>query len=90
MLLIYSNAILDIDSIMQVDFLMQERNVIRLTEDLASPIVIDFPFMECMGTLIDDLRDYLIRSCLDCWRLFCVNCKCLHLGMTCENSQFSR
>ncbi|WMV32352.1 hypothetical protein MTR67_025737 [Solanum verrucosum] len=59
-------------------------------EVLASPIVIDYPFMDCMGTLVDDLREYPIRACPECCRLFCVNCKCLHLGMTCENYQFSR
>uniref|UniRef100_M1DYX6 RING-type domain-containing protein n=1 Tax=Solanum tuberosum TaxID=4113 RepID=M1DYX6_SOLTU len=35
------NGILDIDSIMPVDFLMRVRDTIRLTEVLASPIVID-------------------------------------------------
>ncbi|WMV32309.1 hypothetical protein MTR67_025694 [Solanum verrucosum] len=84
------NGILDIDSIMPVDFLMRVRDDIQLTEVLASPIVIDFSLMDCMGTLVDDLREYLIRACPDCWRLFCINCKCLHLGMTCENYQFSR
>ncbi|WMV32351.1 hypothetical protein MTR67_025736 [Solanum verrucosum] len=84
------NGILDIDSIMPVDFLMRVRDAIRLTEVLATPIVIDCPFMDCMGTLVDDLRECPIRACLECWRLFFVNCKCLHLGMTCENYQISR
>ncbi|XP_049346822.1 uncharacterized protein LOC125811378, partial [Solanum verrucosum] len=84
------NGILDIDSIMPVDFLMRVRDAIRLTEVLTTPIVIDCPFMDCMGTLVDDLRECPIRACLECWRLFFVNCKCLHLGMTCENYQISR
>ncbi|KAG5598764.1 hypothetical protein H5410_030134, partial [Solanum commersonii] len=84
------NGILDIDSIMPVDFLMQVRDDIQLMEVLASPIVIDYHFMDCIGTLVVDLREYPIRACPECWRLFCVNCKCLHLGMTCENYQFSR
>ncbi|WMV32343.1 hypothetical protein MTR67_025728 [Solanum verrucosum] len=75
---------------MLIDFLMRVRDAIPLTEVLTSPIVIDFPFMDFMGTLVDDLREYLIRECLECWRLFRVNCKCLRLGMTCENYQFSR
>ncbi|KAG5598767.1 hypothetical protein H5410_030137 [Solanum commersonii] len=84
------NGILDINSIMSVDFLMRVRDAIRLTDVLASPIVIDCPFIDCMGTLVDDLREFLIRACRECWKIFCVNCKCLHLGMTCENYQFSR
>ncbi|WMV32322.1 hypothetical protein MTR67_025707 [Solanum verrucosum] len=84
------NGILVIDSIMLVDFLMRVRDAIQLMEVLASPIVIDYPFMDCMGTLVDDLREYPIRECPECWRLFCVNCKYLHLGMTCDNHQFSR
>lgn len=40
------NRILDIDSIMPVDFLMQVRDAIRLTDVMASPIVIDCPFMD--------------------------------------------
>uniref|UniRef100_M1DVY1 Uncharacterized protein n=1 Tax=Solanum tuberosum TaxID=4113 RepID=M1DVY1_SOLTU len=47
----------DIDSIMRVDFLMRVRDAIQLMEVPASPIVIDCPFMDCMGTLVDDLRD---------------------------------
>ncbi|KAG5598754.1 hypothetical protein H5410_030124 [Solanum commersonii] len=53
----------------------------------ASPIVIDFPFMDCMGTLVDDLREYPIRACPECWRFFCVNCKFLHLGMTLKDEE---
>uniref|UniRef100_M1DP66 Zinc finger, RING-type; Zinc finger, C6HC-type n=1 Tax=Solanum tuberosum TaxID=4113 RepID=M1DP66_SOLTU len=83
------NGIVDIDSIMPIDILMPVRDAFRLMEVLASPIVIDFPFMDCMGTLVDDLREYPIRACPGS-RLFCVNCKCLRLGMTCENYQFSR
>ncbi|WMV32346.1 hypothetical protein MTR67_025731 [Solanum verrucosum] len=75
---------------MPVDFLMRVRDTIKLMEVPASPIVIDYPFMDCVGTLVDDLREYPIRACTECWRLFCVNCKYLHLGMTCENYQFSR
>ncbi|KAG5598761.1 hypothetical protein H5410_030131 [Solanum commersonii] len=82
------NGILDIDSIMPVDFLIQVREAIRLMEVLASPIVIDCLFLDCVGTPIDDLREYPIRACPECWKLFCINCKCLHLGMTCENYQF--
>ncbi|KAG5598763.1 hypothetical protein H5410_030133 [Solanum commersonii] len=55
------NGILAIDSIMPVDFLMRARDAIRLTEVLASPIVIDYPFMDCIGTLVDDLRECLIK-----------------------------
>ncbi|WMV32308.1 hypothetical protein MTR67_025693 [Solanum verrucosum] len=52
----------NIDSIMPVDFLMRVRYVIRLTKVLASAIVIDRPFMDCMVTLVDDLREYPIRG----------------------------
>uniref|UniRef100_M1CU40 Uncharacterized protein n=1 Tax=Solanum tuberosum TaxID=4113 RepID=M1CU40_SOLTU len=83
-------GILDLDSIMSVDFLMRVRDAIRLTEVLVSSIFIDCLFMDCMGTLVDDLREYPIRSCPECWRIFCVNCKSLYLGMTYENYQFSR
>ncbi|WMV32315.1 hypothetical protein MTR67_025700 [Solanum verrucosum] len=72
---------------MPVDFLMRVRDAIRLTEVLASPIVIDCPFMDCMGTLVDDLREYPIWSCPECWRLFCINCKCLDLGMTWDEEE---
>ncbi|KAK4737492.1 hypothetical protein R3W88_001189 [Solanum pinnatisectum] len=73
-------GILDLDSIMPVDFLMRVRDAIRLTEVLASSIFIDFPFMDCMGTLVDDLREYPIKACSECWRIFYFNCKSLHLG----------
>ncbi|WMV32338.1 hypothetical protein MTR67_025723 [Solanum verrucosum] len=46
--------------------------------------------MDCIGKLIDDQRGYPIRACPECWKLFCVNCKSLHFGMTCEKYQFSR
>ncbi|KAG5598772.1 hypothetical protein H5410_030142 [Solanum commersonii] len=82
--------ILDIDSIMPIDFLIQVRDVNRLTEVLPSPLIIDFPFVDCIGKLIDDQRGYPIRACPECWKSFCVNCKSLHFGMTCENYQFSR
>uniref|UniRef100_M1E0M5 Zinc finger, RING-type; Zinc finger, C6HC-type n=1 Tax=Solanum tuberosum TaxID=4113 RepID=M1E0M5_SOLTU len=82
--------ILDIDSIMPIDFLIQVRDVNRLTEVLPSSLVIDCPFMDCMRKHIDDQREYPIRACPKCWKLFCVNYKSLHFGMTCENYQFSR
>ncbi|WMV32345.1 hypothetical protein MTR67_025730 [Solanum verrucosum] len=75
---------------MSVDFLIRVRDAIRLIKVLASPIFIHCPFMDCMGTLVDDLREYPIRACPECCRLICVNLKCLHLGMICENYQFSR
>ncbi|KAG5598789.1 hypothetical protein H5410_030159 [Solanum commersonii] len=80
----------DIDAIMPVDFFMRVRDAIRLMKVLASPIDIDCPFMDFMGTLVDDLREYSVRACPECWRLFCVSCICLHLGVICENYQFSR
>ncbi|WMV32297.1 hypothetical protein MTR67_025682 [Solanum verrucosum] len=66
------------------------RDVNRLTNVLPLPLIIDCPFMDCMGKLIDNQRGYPIRACPKCWKLFCVNCKSLHFGMTCENYQFSR
>ncbi|XP_049397173.1 uncharacterized protein LOC125861283 [Solanum stenotomum] len=82
--------ILDIDLIMPVDFLIRVRDASRLIKVLALPLVIDCPYMDCMGKLIDDQQGYPIRACPECWKLFCVNCKSLHFRMTCEIYQFSR
>lgn len=73
------NGILDNNSIMPVDFLL------RLMDVLASLREIHWPFMDYMGTLVDDLKEYFIRECQECWRIYSVNCKCLNLGITCEN-----
>ncbi|KAH0710828.1 hypothetical protein KY290_010473 [Solanum tuberosum] len=82
--------ILDINLIMPIDFLIRVRDASRLMKVLASPLVIDCPYMDCMGKLIDDQQGYPIRACPKCWKIFCVNCKSLHFGMTCEIYQFSR
>lgn len=34
--------------------------------------------------------EYPIREYPECWRLLPISSKFLHLGMTCENYQFSR
>lgn len=81
--------ILDIGSIMPIDFLIQVRDANWPTKVPTSPLIIDCPFMDCMCKLIDDHQKYPIRACLECWKLLDVNCKCSHFGMTYENYQFS-
>lgn len=49
------------------------KDVIRLTEAMASSIVIYYPFMGFIGTMVDDLREYPITAYLECLTLFWVN-----------------
>ncbi|KAK4736238.1 hypothetical protein R3W88_010499 [Solanum pinnatisectum] len=46
-------------------------DVNRPTKVLASPLIMNCPFMDCMGKLIDDQQGYPIRACPECWRLLC-------------------
>ncbi|WMV32360.1 hypothetical protein MTR67_025745 [Solanum verrucosum] len=64
----------------------------KFNKDIHEMISMKHPAFECNGILdIDSIMPVdILMACLECWRLFCVNCKCLHLGMTCENYQFSR
>ncbi|XP_075112209.1 uncharacterized protein LOC107799213 [Nicotiana tabacum] len=76
--------ILDIESLMPKDFLDRVKDAIRETEVLASPLVIECPFLDCTGVLIDDKKRFLIRACPKCWRIFCVMCRdSWHMGMSC-------
>lgn len=76
--------ILDIESLMPGDFLNRVEDAIRETEVLASPLVIECPFLDCTGVLIDDKKKFLIRACPKCWRIFCVRCRdSWHMGMSC-------
>lgn len=83
-------GILDLESIVPVEFLNRVGDAFRETQVLASPMVVDCPFMDCTGTFVDDKRAYPIRACPKCWRIFCIKCRALHLGMTCEDYEYKR
>ncbi|XP_060203100.1 uncharacterized protein LOC132631546 [Lycium barbarum] len=63
--------ILDVESLMPKDFLVRVEDAIRETEVLASPCVIECPFLDCIGELVDDKKGFLIRACPECRRIFC-------------------
>lgn len=84
------DGILDLKSIMPSDYLSRVENAFQEIEALASSTVVDCPFMDCTGTLMDDKKGYPIRACPKCWRIFCIKCRDLHLGMTCEDYEYIR
>ncbi|KAF7135890.1 hypothetical protein RHSIM_Rhsim08G0243700 [Rhododendron simsii] len=62
-----------------------------LTESsvLAQPMYIRCPFEWCRERFVDDERGFLIRSCPNCWRLFCMKCRVgWHMGKSCAQYKF--
>ncbi|KAF3630940.1 hypothetical protein FXO38_26864 [Capsicum annuum] len=57
----------------------------REAKVLASPYIVDCPYVDCTGKLVDDGKEYLIRTCPNFWRIFCVRCRnAWHCGITFE------
>lgn len=73
------------------EFRNQWRATVREAKALASCYIIECPFLDCTGYLIDDKKGFLIRACPKCWTLFCVRCEDhWHMGMDCETYQLKR
>lgn len=73
------------------EFLEHWRDTVREAQALASCYVIECPFMDCSGYLMDDKKGYLIRTCPKCWTIFCVRCRDhWHMGMDCAAYQLRR
>ncbi|KAM3234296.1 hypothetical protein T459_15830 [Capsicum annuum] len=75
----------DLELLLPYDVLDRVENANREAKVLASSYIMDCPFEDCTGNLVDDGKGYLIRACPNCWRIFCVRCRAAwHCGITCE------
>ncbi|CAH9137471.1 unnamed protein product [Cuscuta epithymum] len=65
-------------------------NAKRECEALAKLCIIRCPFKDCSRTFLDDRKDFLIKACPFCWKLFCRDCEVKwHMGMDCGEYKWS-